>query len=48
VAVNTTARAAGRREPDAQEPGIKHIDEDLKLNKALWHMAETLRTTESN
>jgi hypothetical protein len=23
---------------------IKGIDEDLKLNKALWQMAETLRT----
>jgi hypothetical protein len=22
---------------------IKGIDEDLKLNKALWHMAEVLR-----
>jgi hypothetical protein len=23
---------------------IKGIDEDLKLNKALWHMAEVVRT----
>jgi hypothetical protein len=24
---------------------IKGIDEDMKLNKALWHMAEVLRTS---
>jgi hypothetical protein len=26
---------------------IKGIDEDMKLNKALWHMAEVLRTREA-
>jgi hypothetical protein len=26
-----------------KSPAIKGIDEDLKLNKALWQMAETLR-----
>jgi hypothetical protein len=37
-----------RRRPDGsrmpKSRAIKGIDEDLKLNKALWHMAEILRT----
>jgi hypothetical protein len=32
----------GRRMPKSR--AIKGIDEDMKLNKALWHMAEVLRT----
>ena len=34
-------RADGSRMPKSR--AIKGIDEDLKLNKALWHMAEVLR-----
>jgi Domain of unknown function (DUF932) len=41
-------RDYSRRRPDGsrmpKSRAIKGIDEDLKLNKALWHMAETLRT----
>src|SRR5258705_4120236 len=35
-------RPSGSRMPKSR--AIKGIDEDLKLNKALWHMAEVLRT----
>jgi hypothetical protein len=35
-------RPNGDRMPKSR--AIKGIDEDLKLNKALWHMAEVLRT----
>jgi hypothetical protein len=35
-------RTDGTRMPKSR--AIKGIDEDLKLNKALWQMAETLRT----
>jgi hypothetical protein len=35
-------RTNGTRMPKSR--AIKGIDEDLKLNKALWQMAETLRT----
>ena len=35
-------RPDGRRIPKSR--AIKGIDEDLKLNKALWRMAEVLRT----
>jgi hypothetical protein len=34
-------RANGNRMPKSR--AVKGIDEDLKLNKALWHMAEVLR-----
>src|ERR1700736_2738721 len=41
-------RDYSRRRPDGsrmpKSRAIKGIDEDLKLNKALWRMAETLRT----
>jgi Domain of unknown function (DUF932) len=41
-------RDYSRRRPDGnrmpKSRSIKGIDEDLKLNKALWHMAEILRT----
>jgi hypothetical protein len=41
-------RAQSRRRPDGsrmhKSRAIKGIDEDLRLNKALWHMAEVLRT----
>jgi len=41
-------RDYSRRRPDGcrmpKSRAIKGIDEDLKLNKALWHMAELLRT----
>ncbi len=41
-------RDYSRRRPDGsrmpKSRAIKGIDEDLKLNKALWHMAEILRT----
>jgi hypothetical protein len=33
---------SGSRMPKSR--AIKGIDEDLRLNKALWHMAEVLRT----
>jgi len=40
-------RDRSRRRPDGsrmpKSRAIKGIDEDLKLNKALWHMAEVLR-----
>jgi hypothetical protein len=40
-------RDYSRRRPDGsrmpKRRAIKGIDEDLKLNKALWHMAEVLR-----
>jgi Domain of unknown function (DUF932) len=40
-------RDYSRRRPDGrwmpESRGIKGIDEDLKLNKALWQMAEVLR-----
>jgi hypothetical protein len=43
-------RDYSRRRPDGsrmpKSRAIKGIDEDLKLNKALWHMAEVLRTQE--
>jgi len=32
-----------RREPHPQKSGHQRHDEDIKLNKALWHMAEVLR-----
>ena len=35
-------RPNGDRMPKSR--AIKGIDEDLRLNKALWHMAEVLRT----
>jgi hypothetical protein len=41
-------RDHSRRRPDGRRMhksrAIKGIDEDLRLNKALWHMAEVLRT----
>jgi hypothetical protein len=41
-------RDCSRRRPDGsrmpKSRAIKGIDEDLKLNKALWRMAEVLRT----
>jgi hypothetical protein len=41
-------RDYSRRRPDGcrmpKSRAIKGIDEDLKLNKALWHVAELLRT----
>jgi uncharacterized protein DUF932 len=41
-------RDYSRRRPDGsrmpKSRAIKGIDEDIKLNKALWHMAEVLRT----
>ncbi len=41
-------RDHSRRRPDGsrmhKSRAIKGIDEDLRLNKALWHMAEVLRT----
>jgi hypothetical protein len=41
-------RDCSRRRPDGsrmpKSRAIKGIDEDLRLNKALWHMAEILRT----
>jgi hypothetical protein len=41
-------RDHSRRRPDGsrmpKSRPVKAIDEDLKLNKALWHMAEVLRT----
>jgi len=41
-------RDHSRRGPDGsrmhKSRAIKGIDEDLRLNKALWHMAEVLRT----
>jgi hypothetical protein len=40
-------RDRSRRRPDGRQMpksrAIKGIDEDLKLNKTLWHMAEVLR-----
>jgi len=41
----------GRRHPDTRRPfprtrGVRGIDENVKLNKALWHMAEALRKWE--
>jgi hypothetical protein len=40
-------RDYSRRRPDGsrmpKSRAIKGIDEDMKLNKALWHMAEVLR-----
>jgi hypothetical protein len=36
-------RPAGSRMPRSR--AIKGIDEDMKLNKALWQMAEVLRTS---
>lgn len=41
----------GRRHPDSRKPfartrSVKGIDENVKLNKALWHMAEALRKGE--
>jgi hypothetical protein len=47
----------GRRNPYRRRPdgsrmpksrAVKGIDEDMKLNKALWQMAEILRTQGSN
>jgi hypothetical protein len=38
----------GKRKPDTRRPyprtrGVKAIDENVKLNKALWHMAQVLK-----
>ena len=47
-AIRGGQRDYSRRRPDGsrmpKSRPVKAIDEDLKLNKALWHMAEVLRT----